>query len=89
MLRSRPVKSRLTKKELCKSVAKRVLKANQGMKRDDVKRITKRAVNHLKSIQELPRYSQVINMTHEELNLVLLECPESPYFARDDWETTE
>ena len=28
-------------------------------------------------------------MTHEELNLALQECPESPLFARDDYETTE
>ena len=28
-------------------------------------------------------------MTHKELNLVLQECPESPYFARDDFQTTE
>ena len=28
-------------------------------------------------------------MTHRELNLVLQECPESPYFARDDFQTTE
>ena len=28
-------------------------------------------------------------MTHRELNLVLQECPESPYFARDDFQTSE
>ena len=28
-------------------------------------------------------------MTHPELNLLLQECPESPYFATDDFETTE
>ena len=28
-------------------------------------------------------------MNHEQLNLLLQECPESPYFARDDYETTE
>ena len=28
-------------------------------------------------------------MNHAELNLVLQECPESPYFARDDWRTNE
>ena len=28
-------------------------------------------------------------MTHEELNEVLQECPESPYFTWDEFETTE
>ena len=59
------------------------------MQWDEVKRIAKRAVKHLRSIREIPRYSQVINMTHMELNLFLQECPESPYFARDDWQTDE
>ena len=52
-------------------------------------RISKHAVKVLRKVQDLPRYSQVINMTHRELNLVLQECPESPYFARDDYETEE
>ena len=28
-------------------------------------------------------------MSHMQLNIVLQQCPESPYFARDDFETTE
>ena len=28
-------------------------------------------------------------MSHAELNLLLQQCPESPYFARDDFETSE
>ena len=28
-------------------------------------------------------------MSHPELNLLLQECPESPYFATDDFETSE
>ena len=28
-------------------------------------------------------------MTHRELNKVLQECPESPYFALDDFSTSE
>ena len=28
-------------------------------------------------------------MTHLELNLLLQECPESPYFGRDDLQTSE
>ena len=28
-------------------------------------------------------------MTHLELNKLIQECPESPYFARDDWSTRE
>ena len=28
-------------------------------------------------------------MTHEELNRVLQECPESPFFVEDDWDTSE
>ena len=30
-----------------------------------------------------------MKLTHEELNLVLQECPESPYFATDEFETTK
>ena len=28
-------------------------------------------------------------MTHLELNQLIQECPESPYFTRDDWFTRE
>ena len=57
--------------------------------KEDIKRAAKRAVKCLKLIQDLPRHSQIINMTHDQLNLALLECPESPYFARGGWKTNE
>ena len=90
MLKSRKVHAApKTHKELCKSVAKRMAKVNPGIEKDVIKRKAKRAVKSLKLIQDLPRHSQIINMTHDQLNLALLECPESPYFARGGWKTNE
>ena len=31
----------------------------------------------------------MINLSHAELNRLIQECPESPYFVRDDFETSE
>lgn len=78
----------LKKEELCLKVAKRIKRISPGMSSEDIDRKARRAVKVLRQIQDLPRYSQVINMTHQELNLVLQECPESPYFLRDDFETS-
>ena len=79
----------MTKKELCVNVAKRILKVNPGADQEEAEKRAKRAVKILKKIQDLPRYSSVINMTHQELNLTLQECPESPYFFKDNFETNE
>ena len=79
----------LTKKELFKKVRERLSKVYPEMGERFTRKLAKRAVKVLKRIQDLPRYSQVINMTHKELNLVLQECPESPYFTWDKFETKE
>lgn len=54
---------------------------------DEAAKKAKRAVKVLSKIHAVPKHSEVINMTHHELNGVLQGCPESPYFARDDFET--
>ena len=77
----------LKREELCLEVARRISKVSPEMSDEEVDRKARRAVSVLRKIQDVPRYSQVINMNHRELNLVLQECPESPYFARDDFET--
>ena len=89
MLKQKPAPIVLTKRELCKSVAKRLKKSNPELSPDSVKRKAKYAVNALNEIQNVPSYSQVINMTHRQLILFLQSCPESPYFATDDWELQE
>ena len=71
--------------ELCERVFERLLKVNPDVDVEELFSKAKRAVKVLKTIQQLPRYSQVINMTHQELNLVIQQCPESPYFCRDDF----
>ena len=78
-----------TKEEICLDVARRLARVNTEMSEEEILRKAKRAVRVLKNIQNLPTYSRVINMTHHELNLLLQECPESPYFARDDFETSK
>ena len=70
-------------------MARRINLVNPGMSRDEVKRKAKRACRVLSRIEDLPRYSEVINMNHEQLNLLLQQCPESPYFAKDDFQTSE
>ena len=85
MIKENSVKMTKARKELRRSVANRLMKANPDLGQVEAKRFAKHAVKVLRKIQYLPRYSQVINMTHMELNLTLQECPESPYFARDDW----
>ena len=85
MIKEKSVKLTKTQKELRRSVANRLMKAKPDLGQAEAKRIAKHALKVLRKIQYLPRYSQVINMTHMELNLTLQECPESPYFARDDW----
>lgn len=79
----------LTKKELYKKVRERLSKVYPEMGERLTRKLAKRAVKVLRRIRELPRYSQVINMTHLELNQVLQECPESPYFTWEKFETTE
>ena len=59
------------------------------MSEDEIRSKAKRAVDVLRKIQDFPTYSKVINFSHQELNLLLQECPESPYFAKDDFETTK
>lgn len=79
----RPSQADKTKKELYESVARRIAKANPEMRYDEVWLWAKLAVKHFKKIHDIPSYSQVINMTHHELNEVLYACPESPFFASD------
>ena len=61
----------LKREELCLEVAKRISKVSPEMSNEDVVCKARRAVRVLKKIQDLPRYSQVINMNHRELNQVL------------------
>lgn len=89
MLLQKPAPIVLTKRELCKSVAKRLKKSNPELSPDSARRKTKHAIKVLKEIQNIPSYSQVINMTHRQLILFLQSCPESPYFATDEWELDE
>ena len=89
MMSTKSITIVLTKKELRRSIRQRLARVNPHLTPQELMRISKHAVKVLRKIQDLPRYSQVINMTHRELNLVLQECPESPYFARDDYSTEE
>ena len=67
----------------------RLSKSGRPIDEDEIVAIARRAVKSLRRIQDIPRHSKVMNMSHAELNLVLQECPESPYFAKDDWRTTK
>ena len=89
LLRRNSAPDNISKEELHLRVAERIARVSPDMSIEDIDEIAMRALKRCKKIQEVPRYSQVINMTHRELNLVLQECPESPYFARDDFQTSE
>ena len=70
-----PTQVNTTKKELSESVANRISRANPEMRFHEERLKAKPAVKHIKKIQDLPSYCQVINMTHAELNQVLNDCP--------------
>ena len=71
------------------NVARRIAKVNPAMNLEEALVIARRALKVLRKVQPLPRISQVINMTHHQLMSVLQECPESPFFAKDDFNLTE
>lgn len=85
----KPTQVNTTKKELCESVANRISRANLEMRFHEERLKAKLAVKHIKKIQDLPSYCQVINMTHAELNQVLNDCPESPFFASQRLRSSE
>ena len=55
-------------KELCRSVAFRIAQVNLEMDEQNILRMANRALEVLPKVQNLPTYSQVISMTHKELN---------------------
>ena len=79
----------MTQLEVCQRVIERLARIHPELPMRVILHQAERAMEVVHEIQELPSYSQVINMTHLELNLALQQCPESPLFARDDYETTE
>ena len=77
------------KNQLRDGVATRLARVNPGMSNEEALAKAEQAINDLRTILSLPRYCEVINMTHQQLILVLQCCPESPYFATDGWEFDE
>ena len=88
MLRKKP-EFAMNADQLLGSVIDRIATAYPTKNMEEVVRTAERAVRVLNHIRDLPKYSQIINMNHMELVLTLQQCPESPYFARDDFNTTE
>ena len=64
MLKKKPEPVAIRAQELHESVMWRIKKMNPGMSFDECREKARHAIEVLREIRDLPRYSEVINMTH-------------------------